>query len=39
MVGYWAIVLVLTLMNKMMLSMDLMAFGMLAMAVVAVARK
>lgn len=26
---YWAIVLVVTLMNKMMLSMDLMAVGML----------
>lgn len=26
---YWAIVLVLTLLNKMMLSMDLMAIGML----------
>lgn len=26
---YWAVVLVITLMNKMMLSMDLMAIGML----------
>lgn len=26
---YWAVVLVLTFMNKMMLSMDLMAIGML----------
>lgn len=40
MVVYWAVVLVLTAMNKMMLSMDLMAMGMLAMAiVVAAARK
>lgn len=39
MVVYWAVVLVLTVMNKMMLSMDLMAIGMLAMAIVAAARK
>ena len=39
MVVYWAVVLVLTVMNKMMLSMDLMAIGVLAMAIVAAARK
>lgn len=38
MVVYWAVVLVLTFMNQMMLSMDLMAIGMFAMAVVAAVR-
>ena len=39
MVAYWAIVLVLTVINKMMLSMYFMAIGMFVMAIVAALRK
>lgn len=32
-IAFWAVVLVITLMNKMMLAMDLMAIGMLLSAI------